>query len=211
MVDPEQTIYYGSYRGMLNCDSTEKRIFFWIILRAAAIIIMSITLTFCFTNLLGKILPTTIFTATGSPVPISAGIGPFNASWAADWNPSVLDLFVVSQVPVLAVDILQIYPTIPISNGCVGPSCKSRFFSGGIGFVAPSPFLTMTQPTQSDVFIVHGEQGLQGDFWSVNSVDATITSNDCRTYGFSASAFTICIKPSSLYDTALVAGCPSGC
>jgi len=41
-----------------------------------------------------KVNPTHTFTPIHSPFTVSAGIGEFNASFAEDWPPSILDLLV---------------------------------------------------------------------------------------------------------------------
>jgi hypothetical protein len=73
-----------------------------------------------------------------------------------------MDIETSAQIISIFGDSAITYPSDPVSIACSRSDCLSLLFVGGLGFVQPDPNL-LTQSPEADVFIIHGEQGFQGD------------------------------------------------
>jgi hypothetical protein len=151
---------------------------------------------------IGKVDSTTTFNEISS-FPASAGIGDFNASLAGSWTTGAMDIETSAQIMSIFADGAVTYQSDPVSVACSSSDCLSLLFVGGLGFVQPDPNL-LTQSPNANVIIIHGEQGFQGDYWSVNPAEEPF-DNHCQTWGVANVAFMVCIKVSSLDPKNLIA------
>jgi len=148
-----------------------------------------------------------------SYTPVSAGIGVFNASVINYYDSQVqLQLLAFTQIPSLFYEPFWTYPMASsASSTCSNPElqCVSYLFVGGVEVIAPYPnnFLA-TQSTEADTIVVYGEQGVQVDYWELNSSDSNFTEADCQTWATTSGefGFVLCIKESDLDRNNLVAG-----
>ena len=94
-------------------------------------------------------------------------------------------------------------------EGVSSTKVTSFFFTRGTSNILPRPN-TLAGQAEADIVIVHGEQGIQGDYWSVGSSDVKWEAKDCGIWA-GAAAFRICIKESPDYNDTLVAGTVHPC
>ena len=156
------------------------------------------------TELLAEVSPRTSFTPV-SGFPVSAGIGPFEPSLATTWNALITPFLFSAQVPSLTIEPLRTIASNAVAKACSSSDCVSYFYAGGVATISPYIFLVPQSP-EANIFIVQGEVGLQGDYWSIDQGEQPFTSDHCHIWGDSGHAFSICIKTSSLNQDYLIAG-----
>lgn len=105
----------------------------------------------------------------------------------------------------LFADTTNTLPISPIS--CKGDGCLSYLFPGSMNLIAPWPW-RVPGFFDADVLIVHGVQGIQIDYWSLDSTDH-LDSSDCKVYGAIDAAVMLCIASSTLDRSELIAGLKS--
>jgi hypothetical protein len=150
--------------------------------------------------------PTTTF-ASVSSFPVSAGIGIFNATFAAAWPPSLLAYEVASQASILLFNFLITFSVAPVTPACSASGvldCSSYLFSGGKALIYPK-ISGITAFPNADAFSVESEQCIQGDYWSAGPGE-NLTTGDCLTWGEASGAFMICVTPSVSDPDNLIAG-----
>lgn len=139
------------------------------------------------------------------PFSAVAGIGPYNSSLA---TPEILE------PTVAATFISELYPTMlhdaQIStdltpHSCSGDGCLSTFIVGPIGLIQPPPLPISSYPSADTIF-VHSLQGVETEFWDVDSRDRFNLTDDCKVWGTNDSAIQVCISASSLDKDHLIAG-----
>lgn len=131
-------------------------------------------------------------------------MAPFNSSLA---SVGILD------PPVNAAFLIELYTNVLRNAGistplpphsCSGDACVSTFIIGPIGLVQPPP-PPIGSYSIADTIFVHRFQGVQVEFWDIDSHEQ-FTTNECQIWGFNSSAIEMCIGVSSLDGNYLVAG-----
>jgi hypothetical protein len=142
---------------------------------------------------------------------VSAGLAPFDASFASDYPQIYLQYLAFSQAASFFNDPFWVYSLDSgAAPGCLEPEsgCSSYLIVGGMEAILPYPSLVKLFP-EADVFLVFGEQGLQVDYWNTDPSDAVFSSNNsCHVWSTLDGEFAImvCIKTSSLDANSLVWG-----
>jgi len=142
--------------------------------------------------------------------PVSAGIGPFDASFADySWQGATAISFAAVSTT-LFIDAKQSFAVEPVTSECsASANCQAYYYPGQLDYVTPSPF-SLNNSQQAPYFQVQGGQGLQVDYWDVSTEEAPVTPDDCQVWaspieGYSF-GFAICIKTSSINPNNLIAG-----
>lgn len=155
---------------------------------------------------IGTVTYTETYSTQGS-IPVSSGIGTFNASQALLWKPSWLAyLFTCASFNLLFDTTSSVTIDPP---HCYGTPCSTYFFTGGIAFVYPTLYNRTSLFPNADVIVVRQSRGLLVSYWDLNSAEAnSISPSDveCAIFGAKNEAFQICLAPSSLNVDHVVAG-----
>ena len=162
-------------------------------------------------DILGQVSSVTLFPVRYD-FPVSAGLAPFNGSFASYYPQSYLQYLAFSQTPSLFNDPFWVYGMdsgAAVAPACLEPesNCSSYLMVGGMEAISPYPNL-VTQFPEADAFRVFGEQGLQADYWNIDPSDAVFPSSSCQVWSTSEGDFAImvCIKTSVLDQNNLVWG-----
>ena len=161
--------------------------------------------------MLATIDPGINFNPTSPILSVSAGIGPFNASLAEQWDSRVLSTYLVTEFPAFLVDSTVSYPTSYAASHppCVNNTrtCHSNYFPGVLNIVSPWVVgVKLNESLNGDTFIVNQGHGVHVDYWEVDEREGNWTTEDCQTWGNNNSALMICLSTSKVTKNALVAG-----
>jgi len=132
---------------------------------------------------------------------IVAGIGPYNVSFAYDYDPNFVTALFTSRFSGLFEDFTTTYPLTPTL--CSGNNCTSYLFPGSFEDMDPYPG-HITNYSEADVLVVPKASGIQIQYWDLDSNDHP-NESDCKTFGNDAAALVICLASSSLNSSHLIA------
>ncbi|ETI25204.1 hypothetical protein G647_04577 [Cladophialophora carrionii CBS 160.54] len=134
--------------------------------------------------------------------PISAGIGDFNASWAAIYASVAATLMASDYSALLQTSAVSW--SVPVIDSGRSDCDVSNFFSnetcgwayflhGGSQLITPWPTLNTALPT-APIYKIHSVRGLQLDFTNLASPDASFQGErDCIVLGRESNAVGICL------------------
>lgn len=129
----------------------------------------------------------------------SGGIGAYNASYPAFWDPD--------NIAILASEVSS---TVLSSGGgqvllSHGPGFSSHFLIGGLGFMQPLGEINGGNFPDADSVFAHQQLGVQTDLWDPVS-EFVATTSDCKIWGIPLYALMLCIAPAPGNASALIAG-----
>lgn len=101
-------------------------------------------------------------------------------------------------------DRIIAFPLIEIGAHCFGPGCLSYYYPGSIRKIRPFP--AILESIKGDVVTIHGDVGLQVDFWDLDDIDTGFDLTDCAMLGGNNFALRFCVRNSKINPSNLVAG-----
>jgi len=152
------------------------------------------------------------YSATSPTLGVSAGIGTFNASLVSEMNAPWLATLMVGSYSTLLIDTSGSFKTnhVVARHPCPlnDATCHSTYFPGGLEY-SVRPWIydkDIIGNTTGDSFRLQNVQGVQVDYWAMNSGEAPFQKHDCRTLGDNSNSVFLCIKNSTLNENVLIAG-----